>query len=164
MVGLISAIGVNLLSAVLCCDQGAPRAVSAELREHLRLERFDAVTSIRGLPLDVRSGLQLLFGSREFDIARNIADPGGKFQGRTAAENPQVPLRRLIAAECSTDHCLVYYERGGKAITWHVALLKWTPDDTRFEAGGVAPARLATIDEARRALLTGTLKPSPAFW
>jgi hypothetical protein len=87
------------------------------------------------LPLGVRAELQRLFGSRGLDIALNIAEHGARFQGRTTAENPKVPLRRLIAAECSIDHCLVYYERGGRVITWHVALLRWTPEETRFESG-----------------------------
>jgi hypothetical protein len=159
-----SALGAILLWAVMCCGQSTSVPLSDALREHLRLERFDIVTSIRGLPLDVRDELQRLFGSRGLDIALNIAEPGTRFQGPTAAVNPKVPLRRLIAAECSLDHCLVYYERGGAAITWHVALLHWTPADTRLESGGLAPARLATIGDAWKALLSGALKPSPGVW
>ena len=127
-------------------------------------ERFDIVTSMRGLPLGVRGSLQTLFGSREFDIARDIAEPGASFQGTDAIDNPNLALRRLIAAQCSQDHCLVYYERGGNALTWHVALFHWIPEATRFEAGGQAPERLATIGDARNALLSGTLKDSPKLW
>ena len=159
------AIGVSLLSAVVCCSQAAaPAALSVELREHINLERFDVVTSIRGLPLGVRSGLQTLFASREFDVQREIAEPGARFQGTDAIGNPTLPLRRLIAAECSIDHCLVYYERGGSALTFHVALFHWTPEATRFESGGLAPERLATIGNVRAALLSGTLRESPKLW
>ena len=158
------AIGVTLLSAVLSCSQAAPAVLSAELREHIKLERFDIVTSIRGLPLGVRGGLQTLFGSHEFDVQRDIAEPGAGFQGTDAIADPKLPLRRLIAAECSIDHCLVYYERGGSVLTWHVALFHWTPEATRFESGGQAPKRLSTIADVRNALLSGTLKDSGKFW
>ena len=160
----VCAIGVTLLSAVLSCSQAAPAVLSAELREHLKLERFDAVTSIRGLPLGVRGGLQTLFASHEYDVQRDIAEPGARFQGTGAIDDPKVPLRRLIAAECSIDHCLIYYERGGSAITWHVALFHWTPEATRFETGGLLPERQATLGDARSALLSGAFKDSAKSW
>lgn len=164
MVALNRTIGMPLLVAALCCSQAAPPAISPELREHMQRERFDIVTSIRGLPLDVRGALQALFGSREFDVQRDIAQPGARFQGTDAIGDPNLPLRRLIAAECSQDHCLVYYERGGSELTFHVALFHWAPEATRFEAGGQAPERLATIGDVRNALFSGTLKDSAKFW
>ena len=159
-----SGIGVSLLSALVCCSQAAPAALSSALREHMTLDRFDVVSSVRGLPLGVREALQTLFGSQEFDIAVDIADPGARFQGTDAIGNPKLPIRRLIAAECSIDHCLVYYERGGDAHTWHVALFHWTPDATRLDGGGLAPGRLATIVDARNAILSGAIKGSAKFW
>ena len=59
-------------------------------------------------------------------------------------------------------HCLVYYERGGRDHTWHVALFHWTPAATRFEGGGAAPAGLATVDDVRRAILAGWIEAR--FW
>jgi hypothetical protein len=130
----------------------------------MKVDRFDAVTSIRGLPLGVRSGLQTLFASQEFDVQRDIAEPGGRFQGAGAAGDSRLPLRRLIAAECSIDHCLILYERAGSVPTWHVAFFHWTPEATQFESGGLASKPLATIEDARKALLTGSLQSSPKFW
>ena len=153
-----------LLLAVLSCSQAAPPALSAELLEHMKLERFDMVTSIRGLPLGVRGGLQTLFGSQEFDVQRDIAEPGASFQSTGVIENPTLPLRRLIAAECSIDHCWVFYERGGSARTRHVALFHWTPDGTRFESGGLVPEHLTTIGEARKAVLSGAIKSPAKVW
>ena len=117
-------------------------------------ERFGIVTSIRGLPLGVRDELQTLFGSQSLDIA----EPGAEFQATDVIVNPRLPIRRLVAAGCSIDHCLVYYERGGIAHTWHVALFHWTPAATRFEWGGTAPGGLATIDDVRNAVLSGAIK------
>jgi hypothetical protein len=139
----------------------APGAALPEpLRAHLRNERLDVVTSIRGLPLGVRNGLQTLFDSETLDIA----EPGAEFQVVAMAGNSKLPLRRLVAAVCSIDHCLVYYERGGSAHTWLAALFHWTPAATRFEWGGTAPRGLKTIDEVRKAVLSGAIKGPNSLW
>jgi hypothetical protein len=160
---ILCAIGASLGSAVVSGSQSAPAAVSEALRAHVKDERFDVVTSIRGLPLGVREGLQTLFGSQAADIALDIADPGARFQETDVIVTPRLPIRRLVAAGCSTDHCLVHYERGGFAHTWHVAVLHWTPAATRFEWGGIATGRLATIDDLRKAILSGAIKASKVW-
>ena len=158
---LLCAIGVSLWSAVAAGGQATDAdALSGALRTHMQEERFGIVTSIRGLPLGVRDGLQTLFGSRELDIV----DPGAEFRVTDVAVNPKQPIRRLVAAGCSTDHCLVYYERGGIEHTWHVALFHWRPAATRFEWGGTAPGGLATIDDVRSAILSGGIKGQARFW
>jgi hypothetical protein len=136
------------------------RPLPEPLRTHIEHERFDAVTSIRGLPLGVRDGLQRLFGSQSLDIA----DPGAAFQDTGAGGNPPPPSRRLVAAGCSTDHCFVYYERGGSAHTWQVALFSWTPAATRFEWGASAPGGMATFDEVRRSVLAGAINRPNSVW
>jgi hypothetical protein len=135
-------------------------ALSWALRAHVQDERFGIVTSIRGLPLGVRNGLQTLFRSRELDIA----EPGAEFQVTDVVVNPKFPIRRLVAAGCSTDHCLVYYERGGIDHTWHVALFHWTPAATRFEWGGTAPGGLTTMDDVRSAILSRGINGQVRFW
>ena len=135
----LAAVGLILLSVGLAGDQAAPSGVlSAALRAHVKAERFQIVTSIRGLPLGVRDELQTLFGAQSLDIA----EPGAEFQVTDVIVNAKLPIRRLVAAGCSTDHCLVYYERGGIAHTWQAALFHWTPQATRFEWGGTAPNSL----------------------
>ena len=81
-----------------------------------------------------------------------------------AVHDMRVGSRRLVAAGCSIDHCLVYYERGGIAHTWQVALFHWTPAATRFEWGGTAPGGLKTIDDVRSAVLTGLIKSPNKVW
>ena len=136
------------------------RALPEPLRTHIENERLDAVTSITGLPLGVRDGLQRLFGGH----ALEIADPGAEFQATAAGSNPPLPIRRLAGAGCSTDHCLVYYERGGSPHTWQVALFHWTPMATRFEWGASAPGDLATFDDVRRAVLSGAIDHPNRIW
>ena len=158
---LSGAIIVTVWAAVVAGSQAVPpTALSAALRAHVKDERFQIVTSIRGLPLGVRDELQTLFGSQTLDIA----DPGAQFQVTDAIVDPKLPSRRLVAAGCSTEYCLVYYERGGIAHTWHVALFYWTPAETRFEWGGTAPAGLAAIDDVRNAVLSGAIKGPASLW
>ena len=158
---LLFAIGVSVWSAVAAGSQAAPpMTLSAALRAHVKDARFGIVTSIRGLPLGVRDGLQKLFGGQTLDIA----EPRAEFQVTDVIVNPKLPLRRLVAAGCSNDYCLVYYERGGIAHTWHVAMFHWAPAATRFEWGGTAPGGLATIDDVRKAIVSGAIKDPTTFW
>jgi hypothetical protein len=163
MIGLVlAAIAVSVLAAVAMAGQTATSAaLPRSLRDHLKDERFDVVTSVRGLPLGVRDGLQTLFGTQSLDIA----DPGAEFKATGVIGNRKLPIRRLVAAGCSNDHhCLVYYERGGSDHTWLVALFHWTPAATRFEWGGNARGGMATIDEVRNAMVSGTVKAPVKSW
>jgi hypothetical protein len=159
---LLGAIGVSLCSAVVAWGQPSiSGALPGALRAHLQGERFEIVTSIRGLPLGVREDLGMLFGSGALDIA----EPGAEFERTGGAGNRQLPPRRLVAAGCSKDfHCLVHYERGGTTPTWHVMLFRWTPAATRFEWGGAASNGLATIEDVRKAVVSGAIKGHAGPW
>ena len=158
---LLCALGVSIWLAGGAGHQAAPPSeLSGALLAHVKDERFGIVTSVRGLPLGVREGLQTLFGSGSLDIA----EPGAEFQATDAVVNAKLPIRRLVAAGCSTDHCLIYYEHGGIAHTWHVTLFRWTPEATQFEWGGIAPGGLATIDDVRNAVLSGKIKGPGRSW
>jgi len=157
---LFCAIGVSLWSVVVTGSQTAPtNALPDALRAHMKDERFQIVTSIRGLPLGVRDGLQRLFGSQTLDIA----EPGAEYQS-TDVIGKELPIRRLVAAGCSIDHCLVYYERGGSEHKWQVALFHWTPPATRFEWGASAPGGMKTIDEVRESVLSGAIDRANSVW
>ena len=157
-------IVLTLWSAAVCGSQtAAPTALSGALRDQVKAGRFQIVTSIRGLPLGVRGALQTLFGSQTLDIA----EPAAEFRATDVIVKPGLPIRRLVSAGCTIEYCLVYYERGGIAHTWHVALFHWTPAETRFEWGGRAPGGLATFDEVRNAVLSGVIKAPEGpgtFW
>ena len=103
----------------------------------MQKQTFAIVTSIRGLPLGVRSGLEKLFGSGGLDIA----EPGAEFQSSDEIINPRLPNRRLIAAGCSTDDCLVYYERGGtpRVGGWRC----FTGHRKRLDSSGGVPRKAA---------------------
>jgi hypothetical protein len=157
---LLAAIGLSVWSVVAAAGQtNRPAALSETLRTHFRTERLDIVTSIRGLPLGVRDELETLFGTSTLDIA----EPGAVFQGTNAADK-KLPARRLVAAGCSIDHCLVYYERAGKPLTRIVGLFHWTPAATRLEWSGNARGGMTTIDEVKNAVLSGTIKDPVKAW
>jgi hypothetical protein len=145
--------------AAAASQTNPPATLPEALRGHLKAERFDIVTSIRGLPLGVRDELETLFGSSTLDIA----EPGAAFQGTDAADK-NLPTRRLIAAGCSNDHCLVYYERAGKPRSWLAALFHWTPAATELEWAGNARGGMTTIDEVRTAVLSGVIKGPVKVW
>ena len=154
-------IGVCLWSAATVARQAAPpAALPVELRTHVQNARFDVVSSVRGLPLGVRAELATLFGGQTLDMA----EPGAASQASSEIADPARPIRRLVAAGCSYEDCLVYYERGGTAHTWQVALFHWTPEATRFEWGGAAPGGLKTIDDIRNAVLSGAIKNANNRW
>jgi hypothetical protein len=157
----LCALGLSALAVVTATTQTTvPATLSATLRDHLKDERFDVVTSLRGFPLGVRDTLQTMFGGETLDVAESKTGA----QGADASANARRPLRRLVAAGCSIDHCLVYYERGGSDRTWLVALLHWTPAETRVEWGGYARGGLATVDDVRKAVLAGTIKGPVKAW
>lgn len=153
-------IGLSLGVLTAAASQATDAALPAALRARVQNDRFGVVTSIRGLPLGVRDGLQRLFGSPTLDIA----EPGGDFQASGVVVDAVLPTRRLVAAGCSSEYCLIYYQRRGNDPTWHVALFHWTPAATRFEWGGQAPGGLATIDEVRAAILAGRIKGPAKVW
>lgn len=158
---LLCTIGVCLWLTAVDGHQAPPSApLTGEQKAHLKDERFQIVTSLRGLPLGVREALQTLFGGYTLDIA----EPGGEFHAGAVSAGSAVPVRRLVAAGCSYDHCVVYYRRGGVADAWRAALFHWTPEATRFESGGAAPGGLATVDEVRRAMLSGAVKSTNDPW
>ena len=158
---MLCAISLSLWPVVAAASQtSAPPSLSEAVRSHVKAERLDVVTSIRGLPLGVRDELQTLFGSSTLDIA----EPGAEFQGTNSGADPSASIRRLIAAGCSIDHCLVYYERAGKPTTWIVALFHWTPGGTRLEWAGNARGGMATIDDVKKVVLSGALKGPVKVW
>jgi hypothetical protein len=157
---LLAAIGLIGSTVVAAAQPSSPGTLSTALRKQVNDARFGVVSSIRGLPLGVRDELQTMFGTATLDIA----EPGAEFQVTDVIVKPNLPTRRLIMAGCTIDLCLIYYERGGLAHTWHVALFHWTPATTRLEWGGRAPASLATLDGVRKAVLSGAINISDHSW
>ena len=156
---VLCAVAVSLWPATTVARQVQPAVpLPRELRSHLQDARFDIVSSLSGLSGSVRAELRTLFNSQTLDIA----DPPTAF--RATARGAGARLRTLVAAGCSRSDCLVYYELGGGTRAWRVVLIHWTPETTQLEWGGTAPGDLTTIDDVRRALLSGLIKGSAGPW
>jgi hypothetical protein len=77
--------------------------IADALRTHLRGEHFSPLTTVAALPAGLRQALSELFNAPALDMA----DPGTPFQATDVMVTPRLPARRLVAAGCSADHCLV---------------------------------------------------------
>ena len=155
-------LGLVLWQAIAAARQTAPVGLPQDLRAHLQNARFDVVSTTGGLPGGVRTELRTLFG--EGGPTLDLAEPGTRFQGTSRRPNPKLPRRRLVAAGCSREDCLVYYERGGATHMWRAVLFHWTPYVTRLEWGGTAPGGLTTLEDVRRAVLSGAIRGSAGPW
>jgi hypothetical protein len=157
---LVCAIMASCLSPWACSRQSAGSVrLPGQLEGHIEGERFQTVTSVRGLPVGVRDGMRTLWGREALDIA----EPGTGSSGPDGRER-DLPSRRLVAAGCSSDHCLVYYELAAAAWTHRVVLFRWTPSATQMEWGGTAPAGLATIDHVLTAVFSGDIQGPTTVW
>jgi hypothetical protein len=137
--------------------QAATYRLPAPLQAHVKSERFQIVTSVRGLPLGVRDAMRALWGTPALDIV----DPDGS---QPSDGGPNQSSRRLVAAGCSSDHCLVSYELGGRNPSWRIVLFHWTPSATKFEWGGTAPRGLAKFDDVMSAALSGKIDGPTTSW
>jgi len=156
---LLCALGLIVWSATTAVGQTrAAGALTQELRRHVLDERFDVVSSLNGLPAGVSAELQTLFNSKTLDIH----DAGTRPRANVPAAGAE--SRTLVAAACSRDDCLLYYELAGSTRRWRVVLIHWTPEVTTLEWGGAAPGNLSTIYEVRGALLSGRIKGSAGPW
>jgi hypothetical protein len=151
-------VGLAVWATATVSGQTAVVALSPELRRHVVAGRFDVVSSLNGLPAGVRAELRTLFSSKTLDIHDAGTTP------RATAQSVGAELRTLIAAGCSREDCLLYYELAGRTPQWRVVLIHWTPEVTTLEWGGAAPAGLSTVDEVRTALLSGRITGSGGPW
>lgn len=150
---------------VVSAAGGQPATPSATviadaLRTHLRGERFSPLTTVAALPAGLRDELNKLFGGKTLDMA----DPGAPFQATDVMVTPRLPARRLVAAGCSADHCLVYYERGGFAHVHQIVLFGKADTAFRFVEGGVAPGGLADLEQVKDALMSGKIVGGSKYW
>jgi hypothetical protein len=139
---------------------GEQTGISDALRAHLRDERFTPLASVAALPANVREALNDLFGGKTLEMA----DPGQRFQATDVMVTPRLPARRLVAAGCSADHCLVYYERGGFAHVHQIVLFSTTEASARLVHGGVAAGGLTDLEQIRDALVSGKVMSGSKYW
>jgi hypothetical protein len=148
---VVGAVALILVGVKICAQTVPSTGIPDALRVHLRSERFSPLANVAALPTGLRDELNNLFGGKTLELA----DPGAPFQATDVMVTPRLPPRRLTAAGCSPDHCLVYYERGGFAHVHFAVLFKVSTAGTRFEFGGLAAGGLADLEAVKDAIVTG---------
>jgi hypothetical protein len=138
----------------------ASPAIPETLRAHLRRETFTALPSVTALPAGVRDALGDLFGEGPLQLA----EPGAPFQATDVVVAPRLPWRRLIAAGCAADHCLVHYEKGGFAHVFYVVVLSRNGASARFEWGGMGPGPMPDLQAVREAVGNGKVLGQTKYW
>jgi hypothetical protein len=135
------------------------------LRDHVRGETFAPVATVVALPASVKEGLAQLFGE-----TLKMAEPGAPFQATDVLGPDRLPFRRLVAAGCSADHCLVHYEKGGFAHLFYITVFRNAGADAKgakFEWGGSTGGGLANVAAVKDAIVTGKVVGQPAstkYW
>ncbi len=123
--------------------------LSTVLRGHLENDSLEPVTSVQTLPLGARQSMQAIFGG-QLDIA-NPGDPS-----EAAPHTTNAPRRRMLAAGCSSTRCVMAYERRERPGSSLLVVFQGTPTAMRLEWSAIAPRRLVTLEDVRRAVLDGT--------
>lgn len=136
-----------------------PVPMPEPLRTHLQGETLASLTTVGSLPLTVRDGLKALFKGSTLDLA----EPGAPFQQTDVLVTPRLPARRLVAAGCAADHCVVHYERGGFAHIYYVVIFKVSNTGAVFEWGGATAGPLDLIG-VREALASGKVLGQSKYW
>jgi hypothetical protein len=84
---------------------------------------FHEVHSTSGLPPTI---VTLCAGDTD-----KLAEPGEKWNATDAITDPTLPGKRLIWAAVGGDYCVVHYERGGIAHTFHILVAKLAKNDAK---------------------------------
>jgi hypothetical protein len=80
---------------------------------------FKTVRDVRQLPAPILQAYTERGGSRLV-----MANPGKRFEATDYIRDSSEPRKRLIFASVSKDKCIVSYEQGGYAHTFHIALFR----------------------------------------
>lgn len=75
-----------------------------------------------------------------------------------------LPSRRLISGGIAKDYCLIHYERGGYAHSYHVILFKLSAKSADFLWGGTRFKRIRDLSELRELIRADALDDSLPYF
>ncbi|MBI4533887.1 MAG: hypothetical protein HY711_08050 [Candidatus Melainabacteria bacterium] len=114
---LTAAIILMLSLALSVGSTDEVKILSADARHHFLDDSFALVSHASKLPSAVKQEFVQHCPGNEF-----MADRDAPFQAGCVVGEPPLPLRRFIFGAISPKQCIVFYESGGKAHLYHVAL------------------------------------------
>ena len=132
----------------------AAAPLSATVRDHLRADTLAPIAHIAELPKLVQDALRANFSSPTLDMA----DPGQQWQVTDVVMDPKLPMRRLISAGCSSDHCLVHYEQGGIAHFYRVLLISVSKTAAKVDWSGMCGGPMPNVAEVQAQVVAGKIK------
>jgi hypothetical protein len=110
-----------------------PNGVRASLKD---AKRFQIRVNVSSIPSAVRSSFAKARGEEPFVMA----EPEATWQA-SDIRKPHLPRRRLGKVALSESFCILFYELGGRARSYHVAVFRLAPNGTTL-------AWRAVLDEA----------------
>jgi hypothetical protein len=140
--------------------QTQPAGLPEPLRAHIGGEAFAPLTTVAALPKGLKDELARLFREKSLQLA----DPGAPFNATDVVGPKLLPFRRLIAAGCAGDHCLVHYEKGGFAHVYQVVVLSRQGDTLRFVWGGSVAGPIPSVQAVRDALAAQKVLGQKDYW
>ena len=131
-----------------------PAALSDAVRAHLRGDTLAPIAHVAELPKLVQEALRANFSSPKLEMA----DPGQPFQATDVIMDASLPIRRMIAAGCSNDHCLIHYEQGGIAHFYRVLLVSVSRTSAKVEWNGMSGGPTPNIADVQAQVVSGKIK------
>ena len=159
-------IGIAVLALLMLGEpnddqrQAVPSTLPASARAHLKSETLAPIAHVGDLPPAVQKALTAFFGSERLDMA----EPGADFQSTDVIMTPNLPVRRLIAAGCARDLCLVHYERGGVAHSYQVVLLSLSKEKAQPQWGGLTSGPVPSLAELKSLVVEGRVRGRVPNW
>jgi hypothetical protein len=126
--------------------------LSQEQRTHILDGDFSITKNTADLPERSKSAFAVVTREAKFDMA----DPGHKFQVTDVIVEKGLPWRRLIFAGSSKDRWFIYYEHGGYAHSYHLAI--FSTSNQEFLWCGVGAPGIADLQQLRSELTKGEFK------
>ena len=112
---------------------GTATIAAAEATRLSDEDRKALVTLVEVRRVDaVPAGVWTALAAASADHVSSMANPGEKWQATDVIMEKGLPWRRLIFAGVSDDYCLLHYERGGIAHSFHIMLFRRDGDEWRM--------------------------------
>ena len=123
--------------------------------------QFKVVSRTEGIPANMKEAFSKITRLPSFAMA----NPGQKFQSTDFVIDRTLPWRRLVFAGVQDDKWFVHYERGGRAHSYFVLLLKADSDgDAHFVWGCSVANGAKTLEQLRSMVATCRFSNEGSYW